>query len=155
MHGIRVLRGAKLSNIYGYYIHIYCKIDIPNFLRPCHINLLFLQRKLIILLTQLYITLLIDGNRNILWYANKESWWDPQNYGKIFQNAENRVWGSPASKGNFNSICKCIALMNGMDKKTVLIWHRYVQMFTFDGLKCMFDVHLWPFLALQPLYRYY
>ena len=126
VHGM----GAKLSNTYSYYIHIYCKIDIiPNFLRLSHINLLFLQRKLIILLTQLYITLLIDGNRNILWYANKESWWDPQNYGKIFQNAENRVWGSPASKGNFISICKCIALMIGMDKKTVLIRRRYVQMY--------------------------
>ena len=42
-----------------------------------------------------------------------------------FSNAENRVWGSPASKG----ICKCIALMIGMDKKTVLIRRRYVQMY--------------------------
>ena len=49
----------------------------------------------------------------------------PQNSGKVFQNAENRVWGSPASKG----ICKCIALMIGMDKKTVLIRRRYVQMY--------------------------
>ena len=46
-----------------------------------------------------------------------------------FSNAENRVWGSPASKGNFISICKCIALMIGMDKKTVLIRRRYVQMY--------------------------
>ena len=56
---------------------------------------------------------------------------------------------SPALKGNFISICKSIALMIGMDKKTVLIRRRYVQMYicvrlrcTFDCFKCMFDVHL-------------
>ena len=58
----------------------------------------------------------------------------PQNSGEVFQNAENRVWGSPASKGNFISICKCIALMIGMDKKTVLIRRRYFQMYVYVRL---------------------
>ena len=49
---------------------------------------------------------------------------------------------SPALKGNFISICKCIALMIGMDKKTVLIRRRYCSnvrlRYKFVDIMCTF-----------------
>ena len=47
---------------------------------------------------------------------------------------------SPALKGNFISICKCIALMIGMDKKTVLIRRRYFQMYVYVRLLITYEI---------------